>query len=260
MGPLRRPGSGLPRRGPASGHPLPVRGGGRDLRLGPLGGRRPRPRPLRRLGAGSRGDGPPRLQPRGGGGVRSPPARLRRNAMTKLQQLHEEFDQSPWLDNLRRGWITGGELQSWVDRRIRGITSNPSIFQKAIGTGTDYDAQLRELHGGEIGDVYWSLVVQDIEDALRILRPVHDSSDGVDGYVSVEVAPALARDTERTIAAARELHERIAEPNLYVKIPATAEGIPAIQQMISEGRSTNITLIFSLDRYQEVMEAYIAGL
>jgi transaldolase len=180
--------------------------------------------------------------------------------MTRLQQLFEEQGQSPWLDNLRRGWITGGELQGWVDKGIRGITSNPSIFQKAMGSGEDYDEQLRGLDGQEIVDAYWALVVQDIEDALRILRPVYDRSDGEDGYVSVEVAPALARDTDGTIAAARELHEKIDEPNLYVKIPGTAEGIPAIQQMISEGRSINVTLIFSLDRYEEVMEAYLAGL
>src|SRR5687767_7302975 len=124
--------------------------------------------------------------------------------MTRLQQLFEEQGQSPWLDNLRRGWITSGELEGWVDKGIRGITSNPSIFQKAMGSGEDYDEQLRGLTGKEIVDAYWALVVQDIEDALRILRPVHDSSDGVDGYVSVEVAPALARDTEGTIASARE--------------------------------------------------------
>jgi len=180
--------------------------------------------------------------------------------MTRLQQLFDEQGQSPWLDNLRRGWITSGELQTWVDNGIRGITSNPSIFQKAMGTGNDYDQQLRELAQATIDDAYWSLVVQDIEDALAILRPIYDASDGQDGYVSVEVAPALARDTDGTIAAARELHERIDEPNLYVKIPGTAEGIPAIRQMISEGRSINVTLIFSLDRYQEVMEAYLSGL
>jgi len=180
--------------------------------------------------------------------------------MTKLQRLYDEQGQSPWLDNLRRGWITGGELQDWVDKGIRGITSNPSIFQKAMGTGEDYDAQLTELAGQSIDDAYWALVVRDIEDALGILRPVYDASGGEDGYVSVEVAPALARDTEGTITAARELHERIAELNLYVKIPGTAEGIPAIRQMIAEGRSINVTLIFSLDRYREVMEAYLSGL
>ncbi len=180
--------------------------------------------------------------------------------MTELQRLFSEQGQSPWLDNLRRGWITGGELQTWVDRGIRGITSNPSIFQKAMGTGEDYDAQLTELAGQGIDEAYWALVVRDIEDALRILRPVHEASGGEDGYVSVEVAPALARDTGGTIAAARELHARIAEPNLYVKIPGTAEGIPAVRQMIAEGHSINVTLIFSLDRYQEVMEAYLGGL
>ena len=179
---------------------------------------------------------------------------------TKLQRLCTEQGQSPWLDNLRRGWITGGELQAWVDKGIRGITSNPSIFQKAMGTGEDYDQQLAELAGQSIDDAYWALVVQDIEDALRILRPVYDTSDGLDGFVSVEVAPSLARDTDGTVAAARELHQRIAEPNLYVKIPGTAEGIPAIRQMIAEGHSINVTLIFSLSRYEEVMEAYISGL
>ena len=180
--------------------------------------------------------------------------------MTRLQQLYAEQGQSPWLDNLRRGWITSGELQAWVDRGVRGITSNPSIFQKAMGSGEDYDAQLLDLAGMSIDEAYWSLVVQDIEDALAILRPVYDGSGGVDGYVSVEVAPSLARDTEGTIASARELHQRIDEPNLHVKIPGTAQGIPAIRQMISEGRNVNVTLIFSLDRYREVMEAYLSGL
>ena len=182
--------------------------------------------------------------------------------MTRLHDLHAEQGQSPWLDNLRRGWITSGELRRWVDRGVRGITSNPSIFQKAM-TGTDaYDEQLRGLvdDGSSIVESYWALVVRDILDALDILRPVYDESDGVDGYVSVEVDPTLAPDTEGTIAAARELDERINRPNLYVKIPATAEGIPAIRQMISEGRSVNVTLIFSLDRYADVMEAYVSGL
>jgi transaldolase len=180
--------------------------------------------------------------------------------MTKIQHLFEEQGQSPWLDNLRRGWITSGELQAWVDKGIRGITSNPSIFQKAMGTGDDYDQQLTELAGQSIDEAYWALVVRDIEDALRILRPVYDDSDGEDGFVSVEVAPALARDTEGTTVAARDLHRRIAEPNLYVKIPGTAEGIPSIRQMIAEGHSINVTLIFALDRYEAVMEAYISGL
>ena len=182
--------------------------------------------------------------------------------MTRLHDLHAQADQSPWLDNLRRAWITSGELGRWIDRGVRGITSNPSIFQKAM-TGTDaYDDQLRSLvaDGATIEESYWALVVRDIVDALEIMQPVHDASGGVDGYVSVEVNPVLASDTDGTIAAARDLDERISRPNLDVKIPATAEGIPAIQQMISEGRSVNVTLIFSLVRYAEVMEAYLSGL
>jgi transaldolase len=179
----------------------------------------------------------------------------------RLHQL-TALGQSPWLDNLRRGMLTDGELQRWVDRGIRGITSNPSIFQKAISSGSAYDDQFRSLVAGgtDVTDAYWDLVVDDIRGALSVLRPVYDSSDGLDGFVSVEVAPELARDSAGTEAAARALHERIDEPNLYVKIPATAEGIAPIQAMIAEGRSTNITLIFSLDRYAEVMEAYLAGL
>ena len=180
---------------------------------------------------------------------------------TRLHELHEQ-GQSPWLDNLRRGWLTSGDLAAWVDRGIRGLTSNPSIFQKAISAGTDYDEQFGDLitSGSEVTDAYWDLVTSDIEGALALLRPVYDASDGVDGYVSVEVAPDLARDATATEAAARHLHEAIPEPNLYVKIPGTSEGIAPIRAMIGEGRSTNVTLIFSLDRYAEVMEAYVAGL
>ena len=182
--------------------------------------------------------------------------------MTRLHDLHAQQGQSPWLDNLRRAWIISGDLERWVDRGVRGITSNPSIFQKAMTGTDDYDDQLRSLvaDGATVVDSYWALVARDIVDALEVLRPVHDASGGVDGYVSVEVNPALASDTDGTIAAARALDERIDQPNLYVKIPATAEGIPAINQMISEGRSVNVTLIFSLARYAEVMEAYVSGL
>ncbi len=181
--------------------------------------------------------------------------------MTRLQDLYTEQNQSPWLDNLKRGWITSGELERWVERGVRGITSNPSIFQKAMETGDAYDSQLRTLAADKtpILDSYWDLVTADIEDALRILRPVYDASGGEDGYVSVEVAPSLARDTDGTIDAARHLHTTIDQPNLYVKIPGTAEGVPAIQQMISEKRSINVTLLFSIERYAEVIEAYLAG-
>ena len=182
-----------------------------------------------------------------------------------MGRLHDLFDvegQSPWLDNLKRGWITSGEIQRWVDRGVRGITSNPAIFQKAIESGAEYDDEFGSLiaAGTSTEDAYWNLVCGDIADALRILRPVYDDSGGLDGYVSVEVAPSLARDRAGTEAAARHLDDRIAAPNLYVKIPATAEGIAAIAEMISEGRSINVTLIFSLDRYADVVEAYLSGL
>jgi transaldolase len=182
--------------------------------------------------------------------------------VTKLHDLYYEQGQSPWLDNMRRGWITGGELARWVERGVRGITSNPTIFQKAIAGSDEYDAQFGELvaRGASIDEVYWAMVTSDIEDGLRILRPVHDESGGVDGYVSVEVAPDLARDRDDTVASARELHARIDEPNLFVKVPATAEGVEAIRTLIGEGHSINVTLIFGLDRYDEVMEAYVAGL
>jgi transaldolase len=185
--------------------------------------------------------------------------------MTKDQNRLQELlaqGQSPWLDNMRRGWLTGGELARWIDRGIRGITSNPSIFQKAISSGSDYDEQFGDLiaSGTSVDDAYWDLVTSDIEGALALLRPVYDSSDGLDGFVSVEVAPDLARDSAGTETAARDLHTTIDEPNLYVKIPGTAEGLPPIQAMIAEGRSINVTLIFSLDRYVEVMDAYISGL
>jgi transaldolase len=180
----------------------------------------------------------------------------------RLLRLYDEQGQSPWLDNLKRGYLTSGELARLRDEGIRGLTSNPTIFQKAIQGSTDYDDQFSGLvqGGGSILGDYWSLVLSDIRGALDVLAPVYESSGGSDGFVSVEVAPDLAHDTESTAAAARDLHNTLARSNLMVKIPATAEGVPAIHSMISEGRSINITLIFSLDRHREVMEAYIAGL
>jgi transaldolase len=182
--------------------------------------------------------------------------------VTKLHDLYYEQGQSPWLDNMRRAWITGGQLATWIERGVRGMTSNPTIFQKAISGSSEYDDQFAELiaAGASIDEAYWALVTSDIEDCLRILRPVHDESGGVDGYVSVEVAPSLARDRDGTVASARELHSHIDEPNLFVKVPATADGVDAIRTLVGEGHSINVTLIFGLDRYDEVMEAYVAGL
>ncbi|MGH9088729.1 MAG: transaldolase [Acidimicrobiales bacterium] len=181
--------------------------------------------------------------------------------MTKLDELYDREGQSPWLDDLHREWLTGHHLHDRVDQGVRGVTSNPTIFARAIQATDVYDDQFRSLIASmTVDDAYWEMVVQDIRDALAVLRPVHDQSDGADGFVSLEVAPALARDTEGSIAAARSLHERIDEPNLLVKVPGTAEGVPAIRQLLSEGRSINVTLIFGIARYDAVMEAYLSGL
>lgn len=181
--------------------------------------------------------------------------------MTRLHDLYEQQGQSPWIDNLTRPALRSGQLQKMVGDGIRGVTSNPTIFQKAM-TGSDaYEDQFRDLLGrGSVEDAFWEMAVDDVTEACGVLRPVHDSSDGCDGFVSIEVSPSLANDTDATIRDARSLHERIALPNLFVKIPATEEGVPAIQKMISEGRNINVTLIFSLERYDEVMEAYLSGL
>jgi transaldolase len=182
--------------------------------------------------------------------------------MTKLRQLHDRYGQSPWLDNLTRVYLRDGTLGRLVADGIRGVTANPTIFAKAIEGSDAYDEQFAALmaQGRPVLDAYWDLVVDDIGGALGVLRPTFDASGGTDGFVSIEVAPELARDTDATTAAARRLHERIDQPNLLVKIPATGEGVPAIQAMIAEGRSINITLIFSLARYAEVIDAYLAGL
>jgi transaldolase len=182
--------------------------------------------------------------------------------MTKLQRLYAQHGQSPWLDNLTRGYLRDGTLARMVADGIRGVTANPTIFAKAIEGSADYDEQFSSLTaaGWSVEDAYWELVVADITAALAVLRPVFDAADGTDGFVSVEVAPELARDTKATIDAARGLHQRVDQPNLFVKIPATAQGAPAVEAMIAEGRSINITLIFSLTRYAEVIEAYLSGL
>jgi transaldolase len=182
--------------------------------------------------------------------------------MTTLERLYAEYGQSPWLDNLTRGYLRDGTLRRMVADGIRGVTANPTIFTKAIVGSADYEEQFAALTaaGVPLEDAYWQLIVDDITAALAVLRPVFDASGGTDGFVSVEVAAELARDTEATLVAARALHERIAAPNLFVKIPATAEGVPAIRAMIAEGRSINVTLIFSLTRYEQVIEAYFAGL
>lgn len=180
----------------------------------------------------------------------------------RIGRLYTEHGQSPWLDNLRRGYLTSGELAGLRDRGVRGLTSNPTIFQNAIQGSADYDEQFGRLaaDANPVIDDYWALVLHDILGALDVFAPVYDSSEGADGFVSVEVDPGLAHDAAGTEAAARDLHLRIARANLMVKIPATEAGLPAIRRMIAEGRNVNVTLIFSLERHRQVMEAYLDGL
>ena len=182
--------------------------------------------------------------------------------MSKLHQLHDRYGQSPWLDNLTRGDVTSGRLRRLVAQGIRGVTSNPTIIAKAVSGSADYDRQLAALNaaGRDAEASYWALVTADLNGALAVLRPLYDRSGGGDGFVSVELAPALAHDTRASVAAARALHRRLAEPNLLVKIPATAEGVPAVHQAISQGLSINITLLFGLDRYAQIIDAYLEGL
>ena len=180
----------------------------------------------------------------------------------RLKRLFSEYGQSPWLDNLKRSYITSGELDRVCANGIRGLTSNPTIFQKAIQGSDEYTEQFRSLISSNTSplDSYWELVLQDIHGALDVFAPLYESSGGLDGFVSVEVDPSLAHQGEQTLVAARQLDERVNRDNVMIKIPATQEGIPAIRTMISEGRNVNVTLIFSLERYQEVMDAYIQGL
>jgi transaldolase len=180
----------------------------------------------------------------------------------RLKSLFTEFGQSPWLDNLKRSYITSGQLAKTCVDGIRGLTSNPTIFQKAIQGSEDYVEQFSQLVNQKYSpiDSYWQLVLRDIRSALDIFEPLHQESNGLDGYVSVEVDPALALDCAGTILNARELDNKISRANVMIKIPATTECLPAIETMISEGRNVNVTLIFSLERYQQVMDAYLRGL
>ncbi len=179
-----------------------------------------------------------------------------------LHDLHAIQGQSPWVDNLKRAYLHDGTLARLVARGVRGVTSNPSIFQKAISGSPDYDAQFTSLvkAGAATEVAYWTMVIDDVRDACDVLRQVYDDSNGADGYVSLEVSPTAAEDTPRTEAAARELRGRVDRPNVMIKIPATIQGIPAIQTMVGEGRDINVTLIFSLERYEQVIDAYISGL
>lgn len=174
-----------------------------------------------------------------------------------------DYGQSPWYDNLRRSLIEGGDLARMVaEDGIRGVTSNPTIFEKAVSAGAEYDDRVLALarEGMATEDIGWDLTVTDVAAACEVLRGVHESTGGADGFVSLEVSPLLAHDTPGTISQVRLLHQRLGRPNLMVKIPGTSEGVPAVEAMIAEGRNINVTLIFSLERYEAVIEAYLSGL
>jgi transaldolase len=190
-----------------------------------------------------------------------PEGRSGEGAPGRLHQLYRDHGQSPWVDNLTRPMLRSGRLAGLVDRGIRGVTSNPTIFAKAFEAGTDYDARFFELIGAHpVEDTYWELVIEDVSSALDVMEPVHAASGGTDGFVSLEVAPAIAYDAEATVEAARRLHGRIDRPNLLVKIPATAPGVEAVHRMVTEGADINVTLIFGLERYDAIIEAYLSGL
>ncbi|MGI5818410.1 MAG: transaldolase [Armatimonadota bacterium] len=181
------------------------------------------------------------------------------NPVAKLQ----DFGQSVWLDVLGRGLIESGELQGLIENDgVRGVTSNPAIFEKSIAGTDDYDEAIAELAGRGLGaeEIYETLAVEDIQRATDLLRRMWDGTDGQHGHVSLEVNPHLARDTDGTIEEARRLWEAVDRPNVLIKVPATKEGLPAIEQLISEGIGVNVTLLFGLPRYREVAEAYISGI
>ncbi len=182
--------------------------------------------------------------------------------MTIIHDLKTNFDQSVWLDFISREVIRGGQLQRLIEQGVRGVTSNPSIFQKAISGSDDYDDDLQRLlaQGADTFTIYDEISRGDVGEAADLLRPVYDASDGGDGYVSLEVSPDLADDTEGTIVEARRLWQALNRPNIMIKVPATAAGIPAIRQLISEGINVNATLMFSLADYDNVAFAYIEGL
>ncbi|MFQ5914274.1 MAG: transaldolase family protein, partial [Nitrospinota bacterium] len=182
--------------------------------------------------------------------------------MNPLRGLNE-YGQSIWLDYIRRGLITSGELQRLVEEDgLAGVTSNPAIFEKAITGSTDYAEVLETLQQKALDpiSVYEQLAIRDIQDAADLLRPVFDRTNGRDGYVSFEVSPYRARDTEGTIEEANRLWEAVGRENVMIKVPATAEGIPAIERLIGEGINVNVTLLFAQETYERVAEAYVAGL
>jgi transaldolase len=189
--------------------------------------------------------------------------------MTNLNILYDDYGQSPWLDNIRRDWLNDGTLAAYVSKGVRGVTSNPSIFAKAIATSSAYDEAIANSTDTSPESLFESLAVADVQDACDALAAVHEGSKAdfasgsrryLDGFVSLEVSPLLARDTDGTIAAAKRLHARVDRPNVMIKIPATKEGLPAIRAVLGSGINVNVTLIFSTSRYDAVITAWAQGL
>lgn len=181
--------------------------------------------------------------------------------MTKLHSL-TELGQSVWLDDIRRSYLASGRLKLLIAQGVRGVTSNPSIFHRAIAGTAEYDQQMEELAcmGQSAYQIYEALILEDIGRAADQLRPIYDETEGADGYVSLEVSPRLAHDTRGTIAQAQRLYSTLGRPNVMIKVPGTIEGLPAIRALIAARVSVNVTLLFSLPQYEAVLEAYIAGM
>ena len=181
---------------------------------------------------------------------------------TPAQRAFSECGQSIWYDNIRRSQLRSGEFAELIDAGVRGCTSNPTIFDKAITGSEDYDGELQRLvrRGADRDEIYHELVLADIRDAADALSPLHERSDGLDGFISLEVHPDLASNTERTVAEAKKLARLVDRPNLMIKVPATDEGLPAVTELIASGISVNVTLIFSVEQYQRVARAYMDGL
>ncbi len=181
--------------------------------------------------------------------------------MTKLQEL-AKLGQSIWYDYIRRSFITSGELQELIDAGIRGITSNPTIFEKAIAGSSDYDEAMQLLVAKDLSvdEIYESIVLEDIGRAADLFLPVYEATDGLDGYVSLEVSPTLAHDTRGTIDQAERLFAKLNRPNIMIKVPSTEEGIPAITALLRKGVNVNVTLMFNLHHYKVVTDAFLTGL
>ena len=189
--------------------------------------------------------------------------------MTTLNSLFDDYGQSPWIDNIRRDWLNDGTLARLVEQGVRGVTSNPAIFAKAFATSSAYDQFLNGMKGKDVEELFEELAVVDVRDACDVLKGVHEASCSdfqdkkyryCDGFVSLEVSPRLARDTAGTIAAALKLNKAVGRSNVMIKIPATNEGLPAITEVLGAGINVNVTLIFSVERYSEVLNAWMDGL